>query len=101
MPRRIGARYERQPSRLEMKKLLLSSVATLFLATGVAHATKAKPNMLMVVLKEDNGETSLHYQMSPDCQKFLNTFRQLRKKGIPVRLKFLSPPEANGEVLKA
>jgi len=27
-----GARYERQPSRLEMKKLLLTGVAALFLA---------------------------------------------------------------------
>ena len=27
-----GARYERQPSRLEMKKLLLAGVAALFLA---------------------------------------------------------------------
>src|SRR5262245_16420673 len=31
MPRRMGARCERQPSRLEMKKLLLSGVAALSL----------------------------------------------------------------------
>src|SRR5262249_20043934 len=39
IPRRMGARCERQPSRLEMKKLLLTGVAALFLATGgPAHA---------------------------------------------------------------
>src|SRR5262249_55383203 len=38
MPRRMGARYEQQPTRLEMKKLLLTGVAALFLATGTAHA---------------------------------------------------------------
>src|SRR5262249_49514857 len=37
-PRRMGARYERQPSRLEMKKLLLTGIAALLLATGTAHA---------------------------------------------------------------
>ena len=29
-----GARYERQPSRLEMKKLFLTGIAMMFLATG-------------------------------------------------------------------
>jgi hypothetical protein len=33
-----GARYEQQPSRLEVKKLLLTGIAALFLATGTAHA---------------------------------------------------------------
>jgi len=32
MPRLMGARCERQPSRLEMKKLFLTGVAALFLA---------------------------------------------------------------------
>jgi hypothetical protein len=34
-----GARYERQPSRLEMKKLLLAGIAALVLATGAAQQT--------------------------------------------------------------
>jgi hypothetical protein len=33
-----GARYERQPSRLEMKKLLLTGIAVLLMATSAAHA---------------------------------------------------------------
>src|SRR5262249_40232992 len=74
-----------------MKKLLLAGIAALFLATGTAQAAEVKKDVLMVLLKEDSGETSLHYQTSPDCQKFLNSFRQLRKKGIAVRLKFFSP----------
>src|SRR6516162_3333366 len=37
MPRRIGARYERQPSRLEMKKLLITGIAVL-LAISAAYA---------------------------------------------------------------
>src|SRR5262249_4645349 len=74
--------------------------AALFLATGAAHAAEVKKDVLLVLLKEDNGGTSLHYQPSQDCQKFLNSFRLLRKKGIAVRLKFFDP-EANGEVLKA
>jgi hypothetical protein len=83
-----------------MKKTLLSGVAALLLATGTAHAAETK-DMLMVVLKEDDGKKSIHYQMSSDCQKFLSTFRQQKKKGIPVRLKFLAPPEVNGEVIAA
>jgi len=37
MPRRMGARYERQPSRLEMKKLLITGIAVL-LAISAAYA---------------------------------------------------------------
>src|SRR5262252_3476095 len=37
MPRRMGARCERQPSRLEMKKLLLTGIAVL-LAISAAYA---------------------------------------------------------------
>jgi len=40
MPRLMGARCERQKSRPEMKKLLLTGVATLLLATGTAQAGK-------------------------------------------------------------
>jgi len=36
----MGARCERQPSRLEMKKLLLTGVAALFLAAGAAHSAE-------------------------------------------------------------
>src|SRR5215471_15368053 len=37
MPRRVGARCERQPSRLEMKKLFLTGIAVL-LAISAAYA---------------------------------------------------------------
>jgi hypothetical protein len=37
MPRRMGARCERQPSRLEMKKLFLTGIAVL-LAISAAYA---------------------------------------------------------------
>jgi len=50
MPRRIGTRRERQPSRLEMKKLFLAGVAALFLATGAATAQSPKvqlPNEIL------------------------------------------------------
>ena len=36
----MGARCERQPSRLEMKKLFLIGIAALLLATGAAHAAE-------------------------------------------------------------
>jgi len=40
MPRRMGARYERQPSRLEMKKLfLIGSIALSVLSASAAHAS--------------------------------------------------------------
>jgi hypothetical protein len=83
-----------------MKKLFLTSIAALFLATGAAQPAEVEKDVLTVVLKDDNGKTSLHYQLSQDCQKFLSLFRQLRNQGIAVRLKFFDP-EANGEVLKA
>ena len=83
-----------------MIRIFAIGLAMLFLATGTARAAEVKQDVLVVLLKEDNGGTNLHYQASPDCQKFLNSFRQLRKKGITVRLKFYSP-EVNGEVLKA
>src|SRR5262249_10265488 len=52
MPRQMGARCERQPSRLEMKKLLLTGIAALFQATGAAHATE---DGCAVVLKTPDG----------------------------------------------
>jgi len=52
MPRRIGARCERQPSRVEVKKLFLSGVAALFLATGTAHAEHAAENDYQKYQKE-------------------------------------------------
>jgi len=84
-----------------MKKLLLTTLAALLLATGTAHAAEVKKDLLMVVLKEDGDGTSLHQQLTSDCQQFLNAFRQLKKNGIAGRLRFLSPPVVNGEVLKA
>src|SRR6516225_6184266 len=39
MPRRMGARYERQASRLEMKKLLITGIAVL-LAISAAYAAE-------------------------------------------------------------
>ena len=88
---------------MKARAYFLTGIAALFLATGTAHADEVNKDLLMVLLKEDavyGGGTSLHYQPSQDCQKFLNSFRQLRKKGIAVRLKFFDP-EVNGEVLKA
>src|SRR5262249_53040437 len=41
MPRRMGVRYERQPSRLEMKELFLTSVAALAIASSTANAQLA------------------------------------------------------------
>ena len=38
MPRRMGARCERQPSRLEMKKLFLTGVAALSVFSASAQA---------------------------------------------------------------
>jgi Bacterial SH3 domain len=58
-------------------------------------------DILVVLLKEDNGETSVHYQTSPNCQKVLKAFRLSKANGIAVHLKFLSPPEAEGAVLEA
>src|SRR5262245_63650706 len=51
MPRRMGARYERQPSRLEMKKPLLVGVTALFLVAGTAHATEYQGNLPKPVQK--------------------------------------------------
>jgi|SRR5262249_12795571 len=84
--------------KIDLAVLAAASAALLLLA---AVAAVAEPrDVLVVVLKEDNGKTSFHYQSTQDCQKFLNSFRLLRKEGIAVRLKFFNP-EANGEVLKA
>src|SRR5262249_34618618 len=41
MPGRMGARCERQPSRLEMKKLFLTGVAALAIASSLANAQLA------------------------------------------------------------
>ena len=41
-----------------MKKLLLTTLAALLLATGTAHAAEVKKDLLMVVLKEDGDGTS-------------------------------------------
>jgi hypothetical protein len=87
-----------------LPRAVVTSLSAIMMLSGAttetAHPAEVKGNILFVVLKEDNGKTSGHYQTSSECQRFLSDFRRLRKQGIAVRLKF-SSPDGNGEVLEA
>jgi hypothetical protein len=80
-----------------MKLLLL--FATLFLAMGAVSA-QAEPQDLLVVVLEKDGQTSGHYQPSPNCSEFLGKFHELMKNGKTVTLTFFNP-KATGRVVKA
>src|SRR5262245_43432716 len=82
-----------------MKKLLLTSIAALFLATGTADA--AEKDLLVVVLKEADGKTSMHHQLSPNCMSFLATVSQQMREKQKVFLTFETPPKVTGQVLMA
>ena len=81
-----------------MRKIFLTGIAVLFLATGTAHAEQ---DLLVVVLKEANGKTSLHHQLSQNCMAFLATFTKKMQEKERVFLTFEAPPKVTGEVLMA
>jgi hypothetical protein len=80
-------------------KLLLTGIAALLLATGTADA--AEKDLLVVVLKEADGKTSMHHQLSPNCMDFLATVSQKMREKQKVFLTFETPPKVTGRVLMA
>jgi hypothetical protein len=73
-------------------------MAALCAALAAPGGAEAK-DVLFVVLEDDKGDTSAHYQPSSDCMKFLAEFQRLRREGVPTYLKFGNPP-ADGKVLE-
>ena len=73
--------------------------ALVFMALRPAHAVEK--DLLVVVLKEADGKTSLHHQLSPNCMQFLATVSQKMRKKERVILTFKTPPKVTGEVLMA
>src|SRR5262249_24326478 len=84
-----------------MKKLLLTSIATLLLTAGALRPAQTAQDLLVVVLKEANGKTRMHTQLSPNCMAFLATFTKKMQEKERVFLTFETPPKVTGEVLMA
>jgi hypothetical protein len=70
-----------------------------FMALRPAQAVER--DLLVVVLKEADGKTSMHHQLSPNCMQFLATFSQKMREKERVILTFEAPPKVTGEVLMA
>jgi hypothetical protein len=81
-----------------MKRLLLVTVAALFLATGTAHATE----ILIAAMVDDHGLKTLHQINLKDnfCVGLVNRFAEQSKNGLPVTLT-LPEPDFTGRVLEA
>jgi hypothetical protein len=60
-------------------------------------------DVLLVVLEDDKGQRSLHYQPSPheSCSSFLGDLRKARKENVSITLTFEAPPKVTGRVVDA
>jgi hypothetical protein len=69
-----------------LRRAVVASLSAIVILPGstteTAHPAEVKRDILFVVLKEDNGKTSGHYQTSSECQRFLSDFRRLRNKAL-------------------
>jgi hypothetical protein len=81
-----------------MKKLLLASIAALFLATGTAHAAE----VLITVMQDEAGRHSIHQVSLKDgyCVELVTRFNKQAKNGLPVTLT-LPEPDFTGVVIEA
>jgi hypothetical protein len=69
-----------------MKKLLLSGIAALFLATGTAHSTDE--DIMLLFIAGDDGWGHVTYGHSPamSCSSVLDAFRKGKEDNKPTRL---------------
>jgi hypothetical protein len=68
-----------------------------------SSARAEQRDVLFVVLEDDNGQKSAHYQQSPheSCSKFLAEFRKATRNHSRITLTFEAPPKVTGRVLEA
>jgi hypothetical protein len=69
-------------------------------AAGVLSFSGARAeqkDVLFVVLEDDNGQKSAHYQQSPheSCSKFLAEFRKATRNHSRITLTFEAPPKVS------
>jgi hypothetical protein len=67
----------------------------------LASPALAAKDMLVVVLEDTAGKTSMNYQATADCMAFLSAFMKAEREGTPTFLTFEAPPPATGKVLAA
>jgi hypothetical protein len=81
-----------------MKRLFLTGVAALFLATGTAHASE----ILIALMVDDHGLRTVHQVSLKNsfCVTLVNRFVEQSKNGSPVTLT-LPEPDFTGRVLEA
>jgi|SRR6516164_5322075 hypothetical protein len=84
-----------------MMSLTRLTVITALIFTALRPAHAAPEDLLVVVLKEADGKTSMHYQPSPNCMQFLTTVSQKMREKERVILTFEASPKVTGEVLMA
>jgi hypothetical protein len=82
-----------------MRKLPLTSIAALLLATGAAHTAE----IIVTVMQDTAGKMSIHHQALKDgaCVQLVTRFGEQAKNGSPVMLTFESPPQFTGKVVEA
>ena len=78
-----------------------TALALLLALTAPGTPAVAAKDILMVVLEDAAGKTSLHYQASANCMAFLSAFMKHEREGVPTFLTFEAPPPAHGKVLVA
>jgi hypothetical protein len=74
-------------------------LAVVVIVFAVAARSDAAKDILMAVLEDASGKTSLHQQLSADCMAFLSAFMKLEREGRSTFLTFEAPPVAHGKVL--
>jgi|RhiMetdeSRZDD1v2_1073273.scaffolds.fasta_scaffold834660_3 hypothetical protein len=82
-----------------MARFLVTAIAVL-LAASTSIGAEQK-DVLLVVL-DVNGEQTMQFQPSPhgSCSKFLASFRESTKRGVPVSLTLEGPPKVTGRVVE-
>jgi hypothetical protein len=76
-------------------------VVTAAAALALACFPAAAKDVLVVVLEDAAGKTSMHHQATADCMAFLAGFMKRERGGVTTFLTFEAPPPATGKVLAA
>jgi hypothetical protein len=93
------ARAPRWVQRVLAYMLLGFVLFFVLIVLGVAARSEQAKDVLLAVLEDASGKTSLHQQLSADCMAFLSGFMKREREGVATFLTFEAPPAAHGKVL--
>jgi hypothetical protein len=81
----------------------MARLAIILLALLFATSSASAADTVLVVLADEKGETSIHYQHGvphKDCMYLLAEWRRLMRKGEKMALHFKTPPVTTGTVVE-